>query len=175
LRAVFRAPDIPGLAVSCRIEAVNFAHAGEYSRIPIAPDPDNLVALALRPQKQSSLSDKIVGVLKEAADQCSGLQHSLIWLHLIGHAEAEFLQVANFSQQGQGAGLNAIVSKVLHPCASKTDRSHVQTIRFSAEAAEITQRPILDRERLIRRARSLSGPCYDVPNPFCRFKGVIDF
>jgi hypothetical protein len=136
---------------------------------------DNLVALALRPQKPSSLSDKIVGVLKEAADQCSGQRQSLVWLHLIGHPEAEFLQLANFSQQGQGAGLNAIVSKVLHPRASMTDRSHVQTIRFSAEGAEITQRPIFDADRLIRKARSLSGPCYDVPNPFCRFKDVVDF
>jgi hypothetical protein len=136
---------------------------------------DKIIALALRPHKPNSLSEKVISVLKEGADQCSGNHPSLVWLHLIGHAEAEFLKLAHFSMEGGGAGLNAIVAKALHPRASSTDRSHVHTIRFSAEAAEIIQKPVLDEELLIRKARSLSGPCYDVPNPLCRFKGEIDF
>ena len=77
--------------------------------------------------------------------------------------------------EGSGAGLNAIVASALHPRASLTDRSHVHTIRFSAEAAEVTRKPVLDGELLLRTAGSLSGPCYDVPNPLCRFKCEIDF
>ena len=135
---------------------------------------NNVLALALQPHKPSSLAGKIVDTLKEAADQCSGQRPSLLWLHLIGHSEDEFLRLATFSQKGDGAGLNALVAKVLHPRASSTDRTHVHTIRFSAEAAGTTQRPILDEGLMIRTAKSLSGPCYDVPNPFCRFKINLD-
>ena len=136
---------------------------------------NKILGLALQPHKPNSLSEKVINVLKEGADQCSRQCPSLVWLHFIGHPEEEFLRVANFSQQGQGAGLNAIVASALHPRASTTDRSHVHTIRFSAEAAAITRKPVLDSELLLQKADSLSGPCYDVPNPFCRFKNDIDF
>jgi hypothetical protein len=136
---------------------------------------NNVLALALRPQRPNILSEKVISVLKDGADQCSGSRPSLVWLHFIGHAEAAFLTLAHFSRDSGGAGLNAIVAKALHPRASPTDRSHIHTIRFSAEATEITQKPTLDEERLLRKARSLGGPCYDVPNPFGRFKCDIDF
>jgi hypothetical protein len=135
---------------------------------------DKVVGLALRPHKPSSLTDKIIGTLKDAADQCSGTRPSLLWLHLIGHPEKEFLEVAQFSQNGEGAGLNAIVAHVVHPRASTTDRSHVYNIRFSAEPAGMTQRPVLDADLMIRKANSRSGPCYDVPNSLCRFSFDID-
>jgi hypothetical protein len=135
---------------------------------------DRVLGLALRPHKPSTLAEKIISTLKEAADQCSGQSPSLLWLHLIGHSEDEFLEVAQFSQKGDGAGLNAIVANVLHPRASPTDRSHVHKIRFSAEPTDITQRPVLDSDLMIRKANSLSGLCYDVPNPFCRFSLDID-
>ena len=133
------------------------------------------VGLALKPSKPSTLNKKLVGVLKEACDQCSGKKPSLVWLHLVGHSETEFLRLANFSRDGRGAGLNAVVSKVLHPKASTTDRSHVHTIRFSAEADELSRKPVLDKERLLRTAKAIDGPCYDVPNPFSRFKQDFDF
>ena len=98
----------------------------------------------------------------------------MLWLHLIGHSEDEFLELAQFSQKGEGAGLNAIVAKGPHPRASPTDRSHVHKIRFSAEPADIKQRPVLDNDLMIRKANSLSGLCYDVPNPFCRFTLDVD-
>jgi hypothetical protein len=133
-----------------------------------------MLGLVLRPHKPNNLSQKIVSTLKEAADQCSGARPSLLWLHLIGHREEEFLKVAEFSQKGDGAGLNVIVARVLHPRASQTDRSHVYKIRFSAEAATLTQKPILDAQRLIQRANSLNGLCYDVPNPLCRYSFDVD-
>jgi hypothetical protein len=148
------------------------ALSGKYSAWKFT---DKLLALALLPHKPSSLSEKIVDTLKDAADQCSGQQPSVLWLHLIGHREKEFLELAKFSQGGKGAGLNAVVANVLHPQASTTDRSHVHTIRFSAEPADVTQKPILDTDLLIQRVNSLSGPCYDVPNPFCHFNIEMDF
>lgn len=135
---------------------------------------DRVLGLALLPHKPSKLAQKIISSLKYAADQCSGQSPSLLWLHLIGHAEDEFLEVAQFSLKGEGAGLNAIVANVLHPRASPTDRSHVHKIRFSAEPADITQKPVLDGDLMIRKANSLSGLCYDVPNPFCRFTLDVD-
>jgi hypothetical protein len=135
---------------------------------------NRVLGLALLPHKPSTLAQKIIRSLKEAADQCSGQNPSLLWLHLIGHPEDKFLEVAQFSQKGEGAGLNAIVANVLHPRASPTDRSHVHTIRFSAEPADIIQKPVLDRDLMIRKANSLSGVCYDVPNQFCRFTLDVD-
>jgi hypothetical protein len=135
---------------------------------------DSIVGLALRPHKPSSLAEKIIDTLKEAADQCSGTRPSLLWLHFIGHPEEEFLEVAQFSQQGKGEGLNAIVAHVVHPRASTTDRSHVYNIRFSAEPEGMTQRPVLDKDLMIRKSNSLSGLCYDVTNPLCRFKFDVD-
>jgi hypothetical protein len=135
---------------------------------------DAVLGMALRPHKASTLSEKIISTLKAAADQCSGEHPSLLWLHLIGHREEDFLELARFSQKGDGAGLNTIVATVLHPRASSTDRSHVYKIRFSAEPKGTIQRAIIDTDRMIRKANSLSGPCYDVPNPLCRFKINID-
>jgi hypothetical protein len=135
---------------------------------------DKVLGLALLPHKPSTLAQKITRSLKEAADQCSGQSPSLLWLHLIGYPEDEFLEVAQFSQKGEGAGLNAIVANVVHPLASPTDRSHVHKIRFSAEPADIIQKPVLDSDLMIRKANSLSGLCYDVPNPSCRFTLDVD-
>jgi hypothetical protein len=136
---------------------------------------DSLVlALVLQPHKPNSLSERVVQVLKDAADQCSRSKPSVIWLHFIGFAEREFISLAEFSGDGKGGGLNALVTKAVHPDASTTDRRHVQLVRFSADASEITTRPVLDHNRLIVRAASVGGTCYDVPNPFCRFTSGIE-
>jgi hypothetical protein len=134
---------------------------------------NKIFALVLQSEEPNKLSDKVTSVLKRGADQCSGRRPALVWLHFIGHPEMEFLQLAEHSTQGQG--LNVIVANILSPRASTNDRCHVHTVRFSAEAAGITRKPVLDSEHLLRKAGSLSGPCYDVPNPFCRFKDELDF
>jgi hypothetical protein len=144
-----------------------------YQRHVATKVGNRVFALALLSDRPNRLSEKVTSVLKEAADQCSRQRPSLVWLHFVEHPEQEFLQLAEHSQQGRG--LNVIVTNVLHPNASTTDRSHVHTIRFSAEAESITHRPVLDSELLLRRAGSLSGPCYDVRNPYCRYKENIDF
>jgi hypothetical protein len=134
-----------------------------------------VIGLVLRPHKPATLSERVTKVLKEAADQCSGSKISLVWLHIIGFAEEEFLKLAEFSMESGGGGLNALVQNSFHPQASRTDRRHVHSVRFSADASGITTRPTLDRDRMIVRAASVSGPCYDIPNPFCRFTTTVDF
>jgi hypothetical protein len=136
---------------------------------------NSIFAFVLRPCRSSTLSTRLVKVLKDAADQCSGSRPSLIWLHFVGQEEEGFVKLAEFSREGKGAGLNAIVAKTVHPEASPTDRCHVRGVRFSADPSGITTKPILDPSLLIVRAASVSGYCYDVPNPFCRFQTEIDF
>jgi len=136
---------------------------------------DNCVlGLSLRPHKKNTLSERVIEVLKAAADQCSKLRPSLLWLHFIGFAENEFLHLAEFSIESHG-GLNLLVAEALHPEASTTDRSHVQSIRFSSVTSKIATKPILDSNRLIVNSKSVDGACYDVPNPFCRFDLKIDY
>jgi hypothetical protein len=135
---------------------------------------DCVVGLVLRPHKSSTISERVTGVIKDAADQCSGSNVSLVWLHFIGFAEADFIELAEASMRGNGSGLNAIVADALHPRSSPTDRSHVHSVRFSGDASGITTKPVLDPSFLIVPAVSVSGPCYDVPNPFCRFQSKID-
>jgi hypothetical protein len=63
-----------------------------------------VLGLALRSNKPSTLAQKMIDTLKEAVDQCSGERPSLLWLHLIGHGEDEFLEVAQFSKKGTEQG-----------------------------------------------------------------------
>ena len=133
-----------------------------------------MVALCLRPHKPNSLSSRIIEVIKDGADQCSGKKPGIVWLHFIGAAEAEFLELAQFSN-GNGAGLNSLVAGALHPLASPTDRSHVNMVLFSASSDRVTRSPILSSDLLMVRAASNGGPIYDVPNPLCRLPQDIEF
>jgi len=135
---------------------------------------ESALGLSIRGHKPNTLSRRLVQVVKEGADQCTGLRPSIVWLHFVGFAEPDFLRLAEFSRDGRGAGLNNIVARSLHPEATSTDRSHVHTVRFSAKGDLLSNRPILAPSLLIVRAISSDGPCYDVPNPLCRFPQRID-
>jgi hypothetical protein len=136
---------------------------------------DFVVGLVLVPHKESTLDEKVVSVLKDAADQCSKSKAAILWLHFVGMEEKSFLEIAQFAMDSKGGGLNALVAKAIHPKASPTDRSHVHLIRFSGDAAELETKPAFNSDRLLSRAKSISGFCYDVPNPNCRFQLIGDF
>jgi hypothetical protein len=136
---------------------------------------DCWVGLVLVPHKESTLDEKVVSVLKDAADQCSKSKAAILWLHFVGMAEKAFLEIAQFAMDSKGGGLNALVAKAIHPKASPTDRSHVQLIRFSCDAAELETKPVFNSDRLLSQAKSIGGFCYDVPNPNCRFQLIGDF
>ncbi len=135
---------------------------------------DKMLGLSLRGHKPNTLSERVVQVVKQGADQCTRGNPSIVWLHFVGFAEAEFLNLAETSMDGRGAGLNSIVARSLHPEATSTDRSHVYAVRFSARGDALASRAIIAPNLMIARAISSDGPCYDVPNSFCRFAEVID-
>jgi hypothetical protein len=145
-------------------------HAHCFTRVS-----GSVLALCLRPHKPNGLSQRVIDVIKDGADQCTGAKPSVVWLHFIGAAEAEFNDLAQFSMIGNGAGLNSLVAGALHPHASSTDRCHVHRVLFSASGERIARSPMLAPDLLIVRAASNGGPIYDVPNPFCRFSQGIDF
>jgi transcriptional regulator with XRE-family HTH domain len=134
---------------------------------------DRIIGLVIRPHKSTTIIERIIDVIKDGADQCTGKRAGVVWLHFVGLTEGIFLTLAEFSSQ-KGAGLNAIVSKVLHSDASSTDRSHVQCIRFSADPNAISRRPALGPNLIITKGISVGGKMYEVPNPRCRFPNVAD-
>jgi hypothetical protein len=136
---------------------------------------DRVIGLSLRAHKPSQLRDRAIQVLKDAADQCTGNRPSCLWLHFLGVDESNFLQLASFSMAGKGSGLNNIVSAALLDRKSKTDRSHVHMVRFSATSNRIEKKLAIGPDRLLGQSASLGGPCYDVPNPYCRFRENADF
>ncbi|MGO9004852.1 MAG: helix-turn-helix domain-containing protein [Beijerinckiaceae bacterium] len=136
---------------------------------------DKIVGLVIRPHKRTTLSRRVVEVIKQGADQCTGKRASVVWLHFVGLAEEDFLALAEFSMDGKGSGLNAIVANAFSPSASQTDRSHVQAVRFSATGRALHSHPALDRNLLMTRAISAGGAIYNVPNSFCRFPEIPDF
>jgi len=136
---------------------------------------NRVFALAIRPHKESTLAERAVEVLKDAADQCSKSRASMLWLHFVGLAEDHFLDIAQFSIDSRGGGLNALVANALHPKASSTDRSHVNLVRFSGDAAYVETKTVLDSNLLLAKAKSIGGACYDVPNPNCKFPLGADF
>jgi hypothetical protein len=130
---------------------------------------NQLMGLVIRPHKPTALNDRVIEIIKEAANQCSRQTPSVVWLHFVGMVENDFIELAQFSSDGTGRGLNAIVANALHPDASPTDRTHVQRVRFSADPKTLTHRPALRPDLLISRAVSANGVVYDVPNPYSRF------
>jgi hypothetical protein len=136
---------------------------------------DHVVGLVLIPHKDSTLAEKIVDVLKDGSDQCSKSRAAILWLHFVGISEKQFMEIARFSMDSKGGGLNALVAKAIHPTASPTDRSHVHLIRFSGDAAELETKSVFNSDRLLSQANSIGGFCYDVPNPNCRFSLTGDF
>ena len=131
---------------------------------------NQIIGLVVRPHKPPALNSRVVSVIKEAADQCSGDHPCVVWLHFVGMAEGFFLELAQFSSDGSGRGLNVTVANALHPDASSTDRTHVVKVRFSADPDSLTSHPALRPDLLIGHAVSAGGLLYDVPNPYCRFK-----
>jgi transcriptional regulator with XRE-family HTH domain len=136
---------------------------------------DRLLGLALLPHKSATLGQRVVDVIKEAANQCSGQKSCVVWLHFVGLAEREFLTLAELSSGGEGAGLNAVVAKALHPKASTTDRTHVERVRFSASPDALSRHAALGPTLLLSQAVSVGGATYDVANPFCRLPRILDF
>ena len=136
---------------------------------------DPVIGLVARPHKPTTAIERIIEVVKNGADQCTGERASVVWLHFVGMTEGRFLALAEFSSQigaGLNAGLNAIVYKVLHSDGSSADRSHVQSVRFSADPSAINRGPALGPNLLITKAVSVGGKMYEVPNPQCRFPNV---
>jgi hypothetical protein len=129
-----------------------------------------MFALALKTSKTNTLAQRAVRTLKDAADQLSGTKCSLVWLHFVGFAEQELRNLAEFSMNGEGGGLNAIVADAISPGASHKDRYHVNRVRFTGEPAGLEQRSTTT-ETLRVQITSLGGFAYDVPNP--RAKKVL--
>ncbi len=125
------------------------------------------VALVLQTDRSGSLSERVIRVLKDAADQLSKQRPSIVWLHFVGLAEQELREIAQFSMDGKGNGLNALVARVVG--GTGKDRSHVNQVRFSSEPGGIARRPTLDSQLLLTRTASLDGITYEVPNPFGRY------
>jgi hypothetical protein len=133
------------------------------------------IGLSLRPHKPAQLRQRIPEVLKDGADQCSGTRPSILWLHFVGATEFDFLELARFSMNSRGGGLNSITASVVHPGATTRDRSHVHTVRYSATAQTVVHKPALGPDLLLTRAASIGGACYDVPNPYCRYPSPLSF
>lgn len=146
---------------------------GEYARCGIKVE-GKIVCLVIHPHRPSVLVKRVMSAIKQGADQCTRANPSVVWLHFVGLAEAQFLTIAEFSNEGKGAGLNAIVANSLHPKASQTDRSHVQGVRFSADGSRIDSHLAVDPNLLMVPAVSSGGACYEVPNSFCRFLEIVD-
>ena len=106
--------------------------------------PSKVFVLAIRSHAQTAFARSLVQILKKAADQCPDNRPSAVWLHFVGVAEIDFRALCDFSLNGNGAGLNAVVAEVLHPEASTSDRSHVQHILFSAQSRALSRVPMLD-------------------------------
>jgi transcriptional regulator with XRE-family HTH domain len=134
---------------------------------------DQVIGLVIRPHKATTVVQRIIDVIKEGADQCTGKRAGVVWLHFVGMAEGIFLTLAEFASQ-RGVGLNAMVSKVLNSDGSSTDRSHLHSVRFSAGPSAIMRSPGLDRNLIITKAVSVGAKVYEVPNPQCRFPNIGD-
>ena len=149
------------------------AHISERFTIGVIT-PHNVFGLAIRSHAPTRFKRSLVQILKGAADQCPDSRPSAVWLHFVGVAEADFRALCDFSFNGNGAGLNAVVAEVLHPEASTTDRSHVQRILFSAQNRALSPHPMLDANSILIRTVSHGMTCFDVPNPKCKFAPLVE-
>jgi hypothetical protein len=145
----------------------------EYAR-GVARSAGKIFALDIHPHAQSVFRKRVVGTLKQAADQCSGKRPGVVWLHFVGLADEDFLALCEFSMSSSGSGLNATVADALHPELSTTDRRHILSVRFSSDSDQLQRHSILDSNLLLSRAVSRGGPAYEVPNPKCRFPKRAD-
>jgi hypothetical protein len=162
-----------GQALDLRRQILLDPALGNHARC-VTKVGNRIIGLILQPHKPTVLGERITDVIQAAADQCSGDNVSMVWVHLVGLPEAEFQTLAEFSMAGKGAGLNALVANAMHPSASSTKRTHVQTIRFSSDGGGLTRSPALRPDLLIGNAVSSSGTLYDVPNPHCAFPAIND-
>lgn len=148
-------------------EAVS-ADLGEDPRCAMLID-EHIVGIVFQPHKPAELVTKVIHVIKEASKQCSGTLPCMIWAHFVGMQQREFREIAEFSSNGSGGGLNAAVSTALYANVGTTGRAHVERVRFSADTDELARHPALGPDLLLTSAVSVSGLTYDVPNPHCRF------
>jgi transcriptional regulator with XRE-family HTH domain len=146
---------------------------GEFSR-SVSHGNGAVVALDVRPHCLPDLNKRVVDVLQQAADQCTGQRPGFVWLHFNGHPEDEIREVFQFSVENSGVGLNYSVAMALHPDASTTDRSHVQRVRFSCTGATLARHISPDDMRVLRRSVSQGGLCYDATNPLTKFRDLIE-
>jgi hypothetical protein len=126
-----------------------------------------MLALALKTSKTNTVAQRAVRTLKDAADQLSGTKCSMVWLHFVGFAEQELRTLAEFSMNGKGGGLNAVVADAISPGASLRDRSHVNRVRFTGEPAGLERRSTTNKTSRVQ-ITSLGGFAYDVPNPLAK-------
>jgi hypothetical protein len=119
------------------------------------------------------VAERIPRILKDAADQLSGTRAAMIWLHFVGLAEEEFRSLVEFSNNGMGGGLNALVAEAVSGSSSK-NRSHVNVVRFSGEPVEAQRHSTVTEEGVVHRT-SMGGAAYDVRNPFARHQLNIKF
>jgi transcriptional regulator with XRE-family HTH domain len=166
---LFRAERWTELDRQIRLDSDDSENARGITRIG-----DKILALVIRPHAPSVFRNRLVGTIKRASGQCTGKNPGMIWLHLVGFAEQDFLALCEFSMNGPGTGLNAVVADALHPDLSSTDRCHIQLVRFSGDSRKLTHHPVLDSNLILSRAVSHGGACYDVQNPRSRFPKTAD-
>ena len=115
--------------------------------------PGKVFVMEICPHAPSVFHDRLIKTIKNAADQCSGTGPGVVWLHFVGLAEQDFQALCEFSLNGPGTGLNAIVAHALDPKATTTDRTHIQLVRFSCDSGRLHRQPILDFEPCVRSGR----------------------
>jgi len=127
------------------------------------------LALVVRPYKPPTLAQKLSEIIKDAGGQCSKTRPAIIWVGLSGHDEDEFHQLAEFSLNSHGGGLNAIFANSFHP---GVDRDHIAGARFSVRARSVSSTRTLGPDQLMAGAYHIGGALYHIPNPHCSF-GVV--
>jgi transcriptional regulator with XRE-family HTH domain len=148
-------------------QIMNDSDIGEHARC-IMISAGKVVALDIRPHKPSTWKERVIRVVKHGADQCTGEKPSVVWLHFVGVAEAEFQSLAEFSIGGNFAGLNGIVAKAVK---GSTDRTHVHTVRFSSDGG-LRHHPTIGPDLVIARSVIFGGILYNAYNHLCRFQTI---
>jgi transcriptional regulator with XRE-family HTH domain len=128
-----------------------------------------VLGLVLVPHKPTVMADRMVKIFQKAARQCSGDRPALLWLHILGFAERQFVTVARFAADDGTGGLDAIVANALQPKAGTGHRTHVERIRFSLAPNPFARRMAVAPMLLADPSVCRGGSFHDVPNPSCRF------
>ena len=133
---------------------------------------DHLVGIVFRPHKPSNMIEAVAKIIRSAGKQCTATRPCMVWLHFVGMQQPEFRAIADLSSDGRGQGLCATLAKALQMNSGPDGLSHLERSRFSADPDELSRRPILGPDFMLRSAVSADGLVYDVRNPHCRFPPV---